>query len=261
MNIHFEDKVLFEILVRNSLTKVKIGSHLYGTNNENSDEDYLYIYLKPKSLQNSFLWEHHQLQYKENGIDHNFTDLHSFIRNIMTGDATINFEVLHSREFETCPMWFLSEKRHWFYSYNIIRSYLGLARRDLKYVKKGMGWDYKKLYHAVRGYHAACHIRNGDYSNSFGGTESQLYRTLRDMKNGLSKRNSDEIVELYSQWIKEMRELINHDLENGKLDRVMSVDKMKIIDNWLVEFTEQYQKEFVTIPSYFYKALEEGIKY
>ena len=96
MNIHFEDKDLFEQLKRESLVKVKVGSHLYGMETDESDVDYLYIYLKPENMKDSFIWEHHQLQYKEDGVDHNFVDLHTFIRNILTGDSTINFEVLHS---------------------------------------------------------------------------------------------------------------------------------------------------------------------
>lgn len=100
MNIHCYDKKLFELLKSLSFTRIKVGSHMYGMENKDSDIDYLYIYLKPQGLADSFLWQHHQLQFKEDGIDHNFTDLHSFIRNIMTGDATINFEALHSEEMK-----------------------------------------------------------------------------------------------------------------------------------------------------------------
>lgn len=34
MNIHFKDKELFENLKLATIAKVKIGSHLYGTQNE-----------------------------------------------------------------------------------------------------------------------------------------------------------------------------------------------------------------------------------
>ena len=33
MNIHFTDIELFEKLKKTTLTKVKVGSHMYGTNN------------------------------------------------------------------------------------------------------------------------------------------------------------------------------------------------------------------------------------
>ena len=36
MNIHFDDKDLFDKLKRATIAKVLVGSHMYGTNNEKS---------------------------------------------------------------------------------------------------------------------------------------------------------------------------------------------------------------------------------
>src|ERR1700749_424554 len=98
MNIHFKDKELFENLKHATLAKVRIGSHLYGTNDSESDEDFLHIYATSEKELQSFIWTNHQLQYKTDGNDHNFISLHAFIRNCVNGDSTINFEVIHSTE-------------------------------------------------------------------------------------------------------------------------------------------------------------------
>lgn len=264
MNLHFQDEKMFKTLVNSSLIRVRVGSYMYGMESENSDTDYLYIYLKPKSLSSSFLWEHHQLQFKKDGVDHNFTDLHSFIRNIMTGDSTINFEVLHSYEFKNHELLnFLYENRKWFYSYNIARSYLGLARRDLKYIGKSKGYDYKRLHHAMRGYHAAhdiIHERN--YINNLSLSNPRLYETLKEVKNGLCKKHPEEIVDLYGTWIDFVRKGLGKDLESGKINRVMNIDDMKKLDSWLDNVVSYIGYSNIHInQEYFYKALEEGVKY
>ena len=81
MNIHFKNKELFEKLKSATIAKVIVGSHMYGTNTESSDIDYLYIYATSENELNSFIKVHHQLQYKEDGIDHNFVSLHNFLNN------------------------------------------------------------------------------------------------------------------------------------------------------------------------------------
>lgn len=153
MNIHFKDKELFERLKKATLVKVKVGSHMYGTNRENSDIDWLYIYATSDNELLSIIQSHHQLQYIEEGVDHNFISLHSFIRNCLSGDSTINFEVIQSGLLSdnlSC----LNEMKNSFITYTMIRSYLGLARRDIKHYHKQKD-DYnrkKRLGHIIRGY-------------------------------------------------------------------------------------------------------------
>lgn len=80
MNIHFDNKELFEKLKSATIAKVVIGSKMYGTYDASkSDIDYLYIYATSENELNSFIKTHHQLQYKEDGIDYNFVSLHTFL--------------------------------------------------------------------------------------------------------------------------------------------------------------------------------------
>jgi len=63
MNIHFNDKELFEKLKSATIAKIVVGSNMYGTQNSSSDIDYLYIYATSENELNSFVKVHHQLQY------------------------------------------------------------------------------------------------------------------------------------------------------------------------------------------------------
>jgi len=265
VNIHSLDKKLLEKLKEMSFMRVRVGSHMYGMDTKDSDIDYLYLYVKPKGLMNSFSWEHHQLQFKEDGIDHNFTDLHSFIRNIMTGDSTINFEVLHSEEFKNNPkVKFLYDNRKWFYSYNIIRSYLGLSRRDLKMCTKVRpkvdGINHKKLYHACRGMRAAEHLMKGAYENVV--SDMLFSKYLREIKEGkILKCEARDLIKVTDACIGSTRDELNKRFEAKEIPRVMNVSQMALLDSWLRGFTDQYQREFDFDCNYFYNALEEGIKY
>ena len=154
MNIHFTDKELFEKLKSATIAKVVVGSNMYGTNTESSDIDYLYIYATSENELNSFIKTHHQLQYKEDGVDYNFVSLHNFLNNCLNGDSTINFEVINSTSLIGTDIEFLYNYRKTFLTYTIIRSYLGLARRDAKhFFSAKTEYDKtKKLKHVIRGY-------------------------------------------------------------------------------------------------------------
>ena len=154
MNIHFNDKELFEKLKSATIAKIVVGSNMYGTQNSSSDIDYLYIYATSENELNSFVKVHHQLQYKEDGIDYNFVSLHNFLNNCINGDSTINFEVINSTSLIGTDIEFLYNFRKTFLTYTVIRSYLGLARRDSKHFFS-VKTDYeksKKLKHVIRGY-------------------------------------------------------------------------------------------------------------
>jgi len=163
MNIHITDKELFNKLKDATIAKVLIGSHMYGTNNKYSDTDYLNIYATSTNELNSFVQVNHQLQYKEDEIDYNFVSLHSFIKNIINGDSSINFEVVHSNSLIGTDLEWLYEYRNVFNTYTVIRNYLGLCRRDIKYFHKCETdiEKIKKLRHIIRGYiYSRCLIDN-----------------------------------------------------------------------------------------------------
>jgi len=274
MNIHFTDELLFENLSYNTIAKTIVGSHMYGLDNEKSDVDYLYIYLNNQSNNNSIMWEHHQLQYKKNDIDYNFTTLQSFIRNALTGDATINFEVIYSGDLKNTYLEWLIEYKDYFINYNIIKSYLGMAKRDLKNylkitnnLKNHTTETNKKLSHFVRGVYFAHTLFNGIFELKKNDIEFELENknfnfNLKDIKNG---KNIDYslIIEIFEKLMINTRIELNKTLDAGKIVKFMEPKKLKEIDEKIKNsYSELGDKvKEIDYGDIFYEALEEGINY
>jgi len=219
MNIHFSDKKLFESLKKATIEKVVVGSTMYGSNTEKSDIDYLYIYATSELELNSFIQVQHQLQYNEDGVDHVFVSLHTFIRNIISGDSTINFEVLHSEVLIGGVLKFLNDSKNNFITYTIIRSYLGIARRDIKYYHKA-DTDYlkkKRLGHIIRGYLYA----NSMFNNTFD-FKSLNVEFVNIFKN-IDISNNKEL-KLYENKISVTRLLLTERFNNNELGLPQYID-------------------------------------
>lgn len=144
MNIHFADKKLKETLDQSTIFEIEVGSGMYGLKTAESDTDILKIYLEGYLNLTSITQTHHQLQYN----DYIYTSLGQFVRNIISGDSTINYEVLQHPEFrkQFSNLYFFVNKLD---PINTIKSYLGMAKRDLKILK--YNFSNKKLYHFIRG--------------------------------------------------------------------------------------------------------------
>ena len=265
MNIHFTDNNLFQTLKANSLFSIQIGSHLYGLNTKDSDCDILYIVADSVQMNHSFLWEHHQLQYKENNCDHIFTSLKQFIRNLITGDSTINFEVIHSQELAGSSLKFLYENRLMFYNYQITKSYLGLARRDIKQVDNNKNYtNLKKLSHAYRGLVTSYGILNKNYSNDFINYQNK-FQEIKDLK--FSNFNGDMVylISYLHNEIDMARDQLNNLFNQHKINRIMSLENMAKLDQCLEEI--QKSEEYLSRANYsidkklYYNVLENGLKY
>lgn len=269
MNIHFKDKDLFENLKNATLAKVRVGSHLYGTNNENSDEDFLYIYATSEAELRSFIWTNHQLQYKEEGIDHNFVSLHSFIRNIINGDSTINFEVVNSTELENTCLDFLHDIKSIFNTYTIARSYNGFARRDCKHWSKAKT-DQEKLKrfgHIVRGYcYADLLIENCFDFNKANNSFKDILDVMH-IKNNVAVTLDD--IKHYSMLLDDQRKELNKRFENKTLNlaKMMDVSSGKKLEFTLklLQFSDEFKikQEFLKNfdMSIFINAFENWVEY
>lgn len=186
MNIHFTDKILKEQLDNSTIFKIEVGSGMYKLKTPESDTDILCIYLEGSLNLTGITQNHHQFQYKdtENNIDYVYTSLSQFIKNIISGDSTINYEVLQSPEFkaEFSDLYFFVNKLD---KINIIKSYLGMAKRDIKAFKKEP--SAKKAYHIKRGVlFANAIMRNRD-----------IFETLDTMRTHLKEtRNRADLLDL-----------------------------------------------------------------
>lgn len=233
MNIHIEDEELVDRLIDATILKVTVGSHMYGTNNINSDIDYLYIYATSENELSSVINTHHQLQYKEDGVDYVFVSLHTFIQNILNGDSTINFEVINSEQLVGTELEWLYNIREYFTTYTIIRSYLGFARRDIKHFHKGKD-DYdktKRLRHIIRGYLYAKSILS--YEWNFDSCNDELKSIDIDISDNMQLRK-------YEKLISDLRFELNEIFNSGELKYAQKIGVDHGIDmtNKLLEYVK-----------------------
>lgn len=235
MNIHFTSKELKEQLQESTIFKIEVGSGMYGLKNDSSDTDILCIYLDGKYNLTSFTENHHQFQYKdiENNIDYIFTSLNQFIKNILSGDSTINYEVLKSKEFqEKFP-----ELSNIKYNINVVKSYLGIAKRDFKILKKD--FSNKKLYHFVRGVEfAEAVLKDVDIFE----TLKENFDNLKNVRNNQTLNEHSVIVSFYGNKMESLK------LEIKDNNEKLSSTEAYIINKNIIKYYEQYkekQKDFI----------------
>lgn len=241
MNIHV-DKKTFLSLRQATLVSIKMGSSMYGLSNSESDVDFLHIIATPTGWNNSLVWTHHNLQYKETGVDHVFTTLQNFIRNILKGDSTINYECLYSAEIKESPLNFIADYRLEFKNYSLLRSYLGLVRRDLKLFSQS--YDSKKLFHALRGLWTVKQVIKDSYSNDIKSVDLEFYNYLYSLKNKQITDRKILIAKMKETQTETdgLRSDLTKKLENKTLDRIMNPENMKKLDDKFKEFclTQDY---------------------
>ena len=203
---------------------------------------------------------HHQMQYKDENIDYLFINIHSFLRNCLSGDSTINFEIINSDKLINTELEFLYKNKKTFYNYKILRSYLGLAKRDIKRInidgKDNFGRN-KKVAHAYRGLVSAVKIMNN-----------------RDIELTLDEINFikeyiwkfDDYVKRFNYTktliseIEECRKYMNEEL---KITKFMKTEDQIILDselNNLLKTTSVEQMSDFDMTE-FYEANENDIKY
>lgn len=225
MNLHI-NKDKFDFLMSTKIVgKFVIGSHLYKTNDEYSDTDYLIIYYPFKNQLLSAFTNHHQFQYKdtENNIDYNFVDIITFVRNLIKGDSTINYELLYSEEFKQSKLGFLCNYIEEFRTYTIIKAYLGFADRDLRLLKQRKN-DKDRLaglFHAQRSYIMAQDIVDRNVNIDF--------KSLKDIVDISWSREASQMRDTYKLY----REYITKEFQDGNLTRYLKANIQKEIDEKL----------------------------
>lgn len=239
MNIHFKDKELLLKLEQATLFKGIIGSHLYGTNYPDSDFDYLNIYIPSINEENTFKQSHHQLQYKGINEDLNFCSLDVFLTNLLNGDSVVNFEIVNSVQLLNTPLEYLYVNRYDFYNYKVLRSYLGIARRDLKEIGKQNTLKYKasKLAHAYRGYSFARKVMGKEEIFPIDALEKffiMFYKEIEDEKIISDFRSS------LDEKISNLRRIINEKLDEKTLflPNFMELEKQLELDKWLLKLKQ-----------------------
>jgi hypothetical protein len=127
--------------------EVIMGSRMYGTAKETSDTDILMV-CKDMFYSDLYYPNYHQLQYDdvENNTQYVICTERQFYKNLFSGDATINADVV-LYHFN----WSDERKLNTLRTFNIIKAFIGFAKRDLKQIDKGKN----KLFHIERGLYCA----------------------------------------------------------------------------------------------------------
>lgn len=236
MNLHI-NKTEFEFLMAApQFGQFQIGSTLYGLNDENSDIDFLVIlYPFYNQMCSPFFQKGHQFQYKdvENNIDYNFIDIVSFVKNLLSGDSPINFEVLYSSKFiESNKIGWLSDFREEFRTYNLIKSYLGLVDRDIRHYHKKTGRDkISGLLHIMRGYLFAENLLYPIKPFTLEKDFLQLTKSLLQEEKFL-KLKIEQLPEIREQ-VKSLRQILNKRFESQELVRYLRPEIQETIQHYL----------------------------
>ena len=272
MNIHIQDDKLFHDLLDSTFFNIKMGSHLYGTCDANSDTDFLCVYSPSLNQMTSFNKSIHQIQFKdaEHKTDYVFTDIYSFFWNLLNGDSTINFEILHSEDFKKSEFGeYFSKLAPKLRTYSIVVAYLGFANRDIKYFwkEKTDREKIKKLLHIVRGFNFAKKIFY-DYENF-----SLFDASLLEKKKALQHFQGEALKEVFESSLKSLveeiktfrQDVLNVALDKKEIRRFLSVEEQIKIDDDLLHFSNKptfcnKQKRFMSIVPY-YQVNENELKY
>lgn len=121
-------------LLKHQVHEYIIGSHLYKTNDNNSDKDLVCIYddflLKNAALHLNAFPNIHSFQYDDmdNNVQYIWMSSAQFWQNQRSGEVTINSDIVmfypaFKNALALCQ------------TYKVIRAYLGYAKRDLKQIK------------------------------------------------------------------------------------------------------------------------------
>jgi predicted nucleotidyltransferase len=150
VNIKITEEQANFILENCMFSKYKIGSHLYGNFTDDSDIDYLIVYESFHEKSDLIYPNYHQFQWDdvENKSQYIFTSERQFWKNLLSGDSTINADVIL---FYTKYNDF--DKLNICRTYNVIKSFIGFTKRDIKNYKSGKGKN--KLFHIARGLYCA----------------------------------------------------------------------------------------------------------
>ena len=267
MNIHIEHNNLLKVLHDSTIQTFEFGSKLYSLDNKDSDVDDIAVIAQNQFFANTFLWEHHTLQEATTCRDTIYTTMQLLVRNLMTGDSTAYFEVLHSDECKGSILEFLYERREWFYNFTTIRAFLGYARRDIKHATDSC----KRFAHAIRCYYTAKMIFDDNfYTNDFRNYDNTVYDYMKKLKNethGMSNRELHHEIKQFKHDIDSLRKTVSESFNSNQRsrDRYMSVERLKEIDRFVMEFNKEHWYDASSlddlIVDQLYHALENGVHY
>jgi len=256
MNIHINKELFDFIMASTKSYKFVIGSKMYGIDDETSGTDYLIIYHPfMNQLLNPFS-NIHQLQYKDldSNIDYNLVDLITFIKNLVSGDSTINYELINNSQLVGTDLEFLYDLKESFKTFNIAKSYLGFAKRDVNHFSRRTTHKDRisGLLHIERSYKIAEYIMGINNSNL-----DDIYSYLKEVK----RVNLDDTkISFYKKIIDDLRTNLTSMHNENKLVKYLDVELQTLISNKLLEITK-VSNEIIPMNMFFFHNENIEFKY
>lgn len=243
MNIHI-DQYLSQKLDNHSLSKLKIGSKLYGCDDLNSDDDWLVIYQTSEFELNLPCQINHQFQYKTDDADINYSSIHTFVRNLINGDSTINFELVWSGLSGT-TLDFLNQHLSNLVTYQIIKSFLGLAKRDLKHLHKRttLRDRQKGLHHIFRSNLAANLMIESVKNDTFLAEWDFYTNELKQFWNRIKSVDDSTMIIKLKEDNDNLRKELNSLLDRKKIVRNLDPAILRLITEQLSKIGTNKDKE------------------
>lgn len=172
------------------------GSRLFGTATENSDYDYIrvYSYEDVFPIRSLTLPNIHSFQVDLEGVQYIWMTEEQFWGGLGSGDGTMQSDIImFGDSFE--EDFALDICR----TYNVIKAYLGVAKRDLKLHR-----DDKKRFHAHRSIYIAQELKKGFLPK---------LEIIQKIPDNLADRNQLDV------WCADLRKEVNEMYDNGELVR------------------------------------------
>lgn len=173
------------------------GSRLFGTNTEESDYDYIRVYSYSDVFDKDYMWlpNIHSFQFDDDGVQYIWMTQEQFWLGLSNGDGTMQADILlfgnvFDKDFalNMCS------------TYNVVKAYLGVARRDLKLHPK----SDKKRFHAHRSIYMAQELLKGRLPN---------IEVIKELPDNLSDK------EVLDVWCSEIRSELNNKYDKGEISR------------------------------------------
>lgn len=266
MNIQIENEHTLNVLNDSIIDRFEFGSKIYGLNTDKSDIDDIVVIKQNDFFANSFLWEHHTIQRASEERDTIYTTLQLLVRNLVTGDSTAYFEVLHSDQCKGTVLEFLQERRDWFYNFSTIRAFIGYARRDIKHATD----SGKRFSHALRCFYSALMLyKDNFYSNDLRDYDANAYqyiKSLKDETHGMSNKELHQEIKRFKLMIDSLRSEVSQSFNSDRrtLNRYMEPARLAEIDRYVIDINKKHfydaDLDDVVIND-LYEALEYGIQY
>lgn len=257
------DKEQYESLKSRTIASGVMGSYAHGLEDSQSDIDNLHLYID-ETFGNGLFFENNGYQYKSETADENFQELRVFVKNIIIGESPADYECLmngfnvdpdlkQSSVLKTRIIRLLNDLKST-YSYALIKSYIGYAKKDAKKILEMVDTKIptdsrelrKKMAHLHRGVITARDLLNKSNYQFSRESTSFIKEINKQIKLVNMYSTYLEIIQFTNEFNSEnefLRKVLNEKLDCGEIHRRTIYNEIQDINNQLRIIIGDYKFE------------------